>query len=73
MSLVACTAVRAAFITGQMPTRIGLTTVGMPGASLGLDKRDRTLAEVLKIRSHLIAHFCNLYQLQSEEAPEQRD
>ena len=27
-----CTAGRAAFITGQIPLRTGLTTVGMPGA-----------------------------------------
>jgi arylsulfatase len=27
-----CTAGRGAFITGQIPLRTGLTTVGMPGA-----------------------------------------
>ena len=41
-----CTAGRAAFITGQNPYRTGLTKVGMPGATLGLqaagpDHRDR--------------------------------
>ena len=31
-----CTAGRAAFITGQIPLRTGLTTVGLPGSPLGL-------------------------------------
>jgi arylsulfatase A-like enzyme len=31
-----CTAGRAAFITGQYPIRSGMTTVGRPGATLGL-------------------------------------
>lgn len=43
-----CTPGRAAFITGQLPIRTGLTTVGLPGSPIGLDKRDPTLAEVLK-------------------------
>ena len=43
-----CTPGRAAVITGQMPIRTGLTTVGLPGSPVGLDKRDPTLATVLK-------------------------
>ena len=43
-----CTAGRAAFITGQLPVRTGLTTVGTPGSPAGLQKEDITLAEVLK-------------------------
>ena len=43
-----CTSGRAAFITGQMPIRTGLTTVGLPGSHIGIDKRDPTLAELLK-------------------------
>ena len=43
-----CTAGRAAFITGQMPVRTGLTKVGIPGADLGIQKEDPTLAELLK-------------------------
>ena len=35
-----CTAGRAAFITGQVPVRTGLTTVGQPGNPLGLKKED---------------------------------
>lgn len=43
-----CTAGRAALITGQYPIRSGLTTVGRPGAELGMKKETPTLAEVLK-------------------------
>jgi arylsulfatase A-like enzyme len=43
-----CTAGRAAFITGQMPVRTGLTKVGLPGSTLGIQPEDPTLAELLK-------------------------
>ena len=43
-----CTAGRAAFLTGQLPVRTGMTTVGVPGSALGIQKEDPTLAEVLK-------------------------
>ena len=43
-----CTAGRAAFITGQSPIRTGLTKVGLPGADLGLQPEDPTIADVLK-------------------------
>jgi arylsulfatase A-like enzyme len=43
-----CTAGRAAFITGQNPFRTGLTKVGMPGADLGFQPEDPTIAELLK-------------------------
>src|SRR5215212_7621075 len=43
-----CTAGRAALITGQLPIRTGLTTVGLPGAPQGLQAEDPTLAELLK-------------------------
>lgn len=43
-----CTAGRAAFITGQNPLRTGLTKVGMPGATVGLQAEDPTIAELLK-------------------------
>jgi len=43
-----CTAGRAAFITGQSPIRTGLTTVGLPGAPIGLQKEDPTIADLLK-------------------------
>jgi len=43
-----CTAGRADFITGQAGLRTGLTKVGLPGADLGLQDRDITIAEVLR-------------------------
>ncbi|MBP9904554.1 MAG: arylsulfatase [Rhodoferax sp.] len=48
---------RAAFITGQLPIRTGLTTVGMAGSKIGLDARDPTLAEVLKEQGYRTAQF----------------
>lgn len=52
-----CTPGRAAFITGQLPIRTGLTTVGLPGSPLGLDSRDPTLAEVLKSQGYRSGQF----------------
>ncbi len=52
-----CTAGRAAFITGQMPIRTGLTTIGIPGSTLGLQKEDPTLAEVLKPLGYSAGQF----------------
>src|SRR6266481_3421033 len=48
-----CTAGRAAFITGQSPIRTGLTKVGLPGADLGIQKEDPTLAELLKTQGYM--------------------
>ena len=50
-----CTAGRAAFITGQIPMRTGLSTVGLPGAKQGLQPEDPTLAELLKPLGYLTA------------------
>jgi arylsulfatase A-like enzyme len=50
-----CTAGRAAFITGQLPMRTGLTTVGMPGAPQGIQPEDPTLAELLKPQGYVTA------------------
>ena len=52
-----CTAGRAAFITGQMPVRTGMTTIGIPGSTLGIQKEDPTLAEVLKTQGYATAQF----------------
>jgi len=52
-----CTAGRAAFITGQVPVRTGMTTIGIPGSSLGLQKEDPTLAEVLKAQGYATGQF----------------
>ena len=52
-----CTPGRAAFITGQLPIRTGLTTVGLPGSPIGLDARDPTLAEVLQAQGYRTGQF----------------
>src|ERR1700752_5096234 len=52
-----CTAGRAAFITGQSPIRTGLTKVGLPGAELGLQPEDATIADVLKTQGYVTAQF----------------
>jgi len=52
-----CTAGRAAFITGQYPIRTGMTTIGIPGSDLGLQKEDPTLAEVLKPLGYTTGQF----------------
>ena len=46
-----CTAGRANFITGELPIRTGLTTVGQAGADVGLPARAVTLATVLRRRA----------------------
>ncbi len=43
-----CTAGRANFITGELPIRTGLTTVGQAGADVGLPAQAATLATALK-------------------------
>src|SRR5579862_1705984 len=52
-----CTAGRAAFITGQNPIRTGLTKVGMPGADVGLQDEDPTIAELLKPLGYATGQF----------------
>ncbi|MDI1353316.1 MAG: arylsulfatase [bacterium] len=90
-----CTAGRASFITGQTGLRTGMTKVGMPGANVGLQKGDPTIAELLKGQGYATGQFGknhlgdrdeflptahgfdefygNLYHLNAEEEPEQRD
>jgi len=52
-----CTAGRASFITGQSGLRTGLTKVGLPGAKLGLQKEDPTIAELLKPLGYATGQF----------------
>ena len=52
-----CTAGRASFITGQSGLRTGLTKVGLPGAAVGLQKEDPTIAELLKAQGYATAQF----------------
>jgi arylsulfatase len=52
-----CTAGRASFITGQSGLRTGLTKVGLPGATVGLQKEDPTIAELLKSQGYATGQF----------------
>ncbi|NGT15357.1 arylsulfatase [Achromobacter insolitus] len=52
-----CTAGRSSFITGQSPLRTGLSKVGAPGATVGLQKGDITIAEALKAQGYNTAQF----------------
>ena len=52
-----CTAGRASFITGQIPFRVGLSKVGMPGAKQGLSDKDPTFAELLKNFGYTTGQF----------------
>jgi arylsulfatase A-like enzyme len=52
-----CTAGRSTFITGQCTLRTGLSKVGIPGATVGLQARDATLAELLKPLGYATAQF----------------
>jgi len=90
-----CTAGRSSFITGQSVYRTGLSKVGLPGAELGMQEEDPTIAGLLKAQGYITAQFGknhlgdkdehlptnhgfdeflgNLYHLNAEEEPENRD
>ncbi len=90
-----CTAGRSTFITGQVTLRTGMSKVGLPGADLGLQASDATMASALKDlgyatgqfgKNHLgdkdeflptnhgfDEFFGNLYHLNAEEEPEDRN
>ena len=52
-----CTAGRANFITGQLPIRTGLTTVGQAGSPLGMPDEAPTTATVLKSMGYATGQF----------------
>jgi arylsulfatase len=52
-----CTAGRSSFITGQCTLRTGLSKVGIPGSTVGLQTRDVTLAELLKPLGYATGQF----------------
>src|SRR5215475_428999 len=52
-----CTAGRAAFITGQSVFRTGLSKVGIPGAPVGIQAEDPTIAELLKPLGYATGQF----------------
>ncbi len=52
-----CTAGRANFITGQIPIRTGLTTVGQAGATVGMPAQAPTIATALKAQGYATGQF----------------
>ncbi len=52
-----CTAGRASFITGQCGYRTGMTKVGIPGATVGLQAEDVTIAKLLKQQGYATGQF----------------
>ena len=52
-----CTAGRANFITGELPIRTGLTTVGQAGATVGMPDEAPTIATVLRTMGYSTGQF----------------
>jgi arylsulfatase A-like enzyme len=52
-----CTAGRANFITGELPIRTGMTTVGQAGASTGMPDQAPTIAAALKSMGYATGQF----------------
>src|SRR5664279_3323132 len=52
-----CTAGRANFITGELPLRTGMTTVGQAGASIGIPAEAVTIATTLKSMGYATGQF----------------
>jgi arylsulfatase len=52
-----CTAGRASFIMGQSVFRTGLSKVGLPGAELGMQEEDPTIAGLLKNHGYVTGQF----------------
>src|SRR5574341_1114748 len=52
-----CTAGRANFITGELPIRTGLTTVGQAGSPLGMPDQAPTIATALKSMGYATGQF----------------
>jgi len=52
-----CTAGRSSYIMGQSVYRTGLSKVGLPGAELGMQKEDPTIAGLLKAQGYVTGQF----------------
>jgi arylsulfatase len=62
-----CTAGRAAFISGSVPVRSGMTKVGLPGAKEGWQKNDVTMATILKGQGYATGQFGKNHQGDRDE------
>ena len=52
-----CTVGRASFISGEIPLRTGLTTVGQAGADVGMSAQATTTAAALKEQGYATGQF----------------
>lgn len=52
-----CTAGRANFITGELPIRTGMTTVGQAGSAIGMPAQAPTIATALKAMGYVTGQF----------------
>ena len=52
-----CTAGRANFITGELPIRTGMTTVGQAGSPIGMPAKAPTIATALKAMGYATGQF----------------
>ena len=52
-----CTAGRSSYIMGQSVYRTGLSKVGLPGAELGMQEEDPTIAGLLKTQGYVTGQF----------------
>lgn len=52
-----CTAGRSSYIMGQSVFRTGLSKVGLPGAELGMQEEDPTIAGLLKSEGYITGQF----------------
>ena len=70
-----CTAGRANFITGELPIRVGLTTVGQAGATVGMPAAAPTIATDAPLRAAATAWFrplppaCSAYVVPETVSP----
>jgi arylsulfatase len=62
-----CTAGRAAFLSGSVPVRSGMTKVGLPGAQEGWQKSDITVAGVMKSLGYATGQFGKNHQGDRDE------
>ena len=67
-----CTAGRSSFITGQSVYRTGLSKVGMPGADVGLQAEDVTIAELLKPLGYATGQFGKNHLGRPQQVPADR-
>lgn len=62
-----CTAGRAAFLSGSVPVRSGMTKVGLPGAEQGWQQSDITVAGVMKSLGYATGQFGKNHQGDRDE------